>query len=303
MKTQAILVLATLIILSLGAFAATDYAMATETTTNQTGDTNTTTTTTTSPGTTTTATTETIMQTTTTGTLSEADVSEILQAAGLSTEEIAQAAELLATTEITQEIKVEKITSASGDVSYKTTVVSTVKNSSNKDWKNVKVVIEVPKAVTTNATNITSPLSFSVLKADPIIQFVLDIPSGTSKTVTWSVAGNTSKTVADTIKKPIIISFTEETPATNKCAGISCDDSNPCTIDSCDATTGNCKHINAADNTVCGTGMVCKTGNCTATTTGQVTTPGKTGELPIVPIVIVIIVIIGIAYYFVAVKK
>ena len=52
--------------------------------------------------------------------------------------------------------------------------------------------------------------------------------------------------------------------ASGKCAGLSagqCEDTNPCTADFCDGTSG-CKHSNLADGTSCGGGKACKAGVC-----------------------------------------
>ncbi len=50
------------------------------------------------------------------------------------------------------------------------------------------------------------------------------------------------------------------------CAGrsVSCDDSNPCTTDSCDA--GFCGYKPEPDGTSCGTGLICRGGNCVSET-------------------------------------
>ncbi len=60
---------------------------------------------------------------------------------------------------------------------------------------------------------------------------------------------------------------TSDACAAGTCSGsaISCDDSEPCTVDSCDNTTG-CKHTPAADGQACGSGMVCKSAVCVSGT-------------------------------------
>lgn len=40
------------------------------------------------------------------------------------------------------------------------------------------------------------------------------------------------------------------------------DDNNPCTTDSCDASTGTPKHVNVTNGTVCGDGAICMEGKC-----------------------------------------
>jgi hypothetical protein len=51
------------------------------------------------------------------------------------------------------------------------------------------------------------------------------------------------------------------------CAGVMCNDNNPCTTDTCDPTTGKCVFTDVADGTSCGAGtactsQVCQTGRC-----------------------------------------
>ena len=54
-------------------------------------------------------------------------------------------------------------------------------------------------------------------------------------------------------------------PGADLCVGVSCDDSNPCTVDSCDPATG-CAHANAADGTVVdATPTSCGVGPCRST--------------------------------------
>ncbi|MDD4250796.1 MAG: hypothetical protein PHX27_01235 [Candidatus ainarchaeum sp.] len=84
--------------------------------------------------------------------------------------------------------KVEKITNAQGNESYKTTITTTVRNNTGKDQKNVKVVVEVPKAVSETASRITSGTIFTILKDDPILEFTLPlVKAGETQTVTYQV--------------------------------------------------------------------------------------------------------------------
>ncbi|MBM4345011.1 MAG: hypothetical protein FJ100_16705 [Deltaproteobacteria bacterium] len=50
-------------------------------------------------------------------------------------------------------------------------------------------------------------------------------------------------------------------------AATGCDDKNPCTTDSCQASTG-CKNTAVADGTACGTSLICKAGACIAGCSG-----------------------------------
>jgi hypothetical protein len=304
-KNVSAMVFLALILLSASVFATKDYMMATVTASSPTGGTTTTTTTTGGTGGTGgsggsggsgTTQTETILETTTTGTVTGEELVSILVEAGYSAEQAEQAKELMGKAEITQTIKVEKTTGGAGGTTYKTTVSVTLNNTTGMDWKDVKVVVEVPKAIATNASEITSPVSFITLKADPILQFTTDIPANSTKLITWSVSKNLTGTVLDTIKKPIIASLQEVEPSKDLCRqnNVNCDDSNPCTTDSCTPATGECTHSIVSDETSCGANMVCKSGQCTLKPTGAVVAGG---EFPWW-IIIVIIIVAAAAYYY-----
>jgi hypothetical protein len=84
--------------------------------------------------------------------------------------------------------KVEKTTDAQGNETYKTTITTTVVNNTGKDQKDVKVVIEVPKAVSETASKIVSGTIFTVLKDDPILEFTLPLlKAGQTQTITYEV--------------------------------------------------------------------------------------------------------------------
>jgi thermitase len=69
-------------------------------------------------------------------------------------------------------VKVEEIIE-DGKKSYKTTVSLIVKNLTDKDKENVRVVVEIPKEVALSASMINSNFSFNVLKDDPIVEFII----------------------------------------------------------------------------------------------------------------------------------
>ena len=96
-------------------------------------------------------------------------------------------------------------------------------------------------------------------------------------------------------------------PPVNKCWGVTCNDSNPCTDDSCSAETGNCGYVAKADGTECGIDRTCTAGVCKADGTSPPPVDEEPkDELPILPIavaVIIVILIIAIgAYYYTKTK-
>ncbi len=50
--------------------------------------------------------------------------------------------------------------------------------------------------------------------------------------------------------------------AQNICEGKLCGDNNPCTIDACDESTGECVNLNVPDQYSCGDGMECQGATC-----------------------------------------
>jgi len=235
---------------------------------------------------------ETIYEGSLTDYIEPADLVALLIEAGYSSEQAEEAKAIMGKVLITQTLKIEK-TTGGGPTTYKSTITITVKNPSNMDYKDLKVVVEIPKEIAADVSEITSAQSFATLKADPIIAFTLDILSGESQTITWSVAKEITTYQRSLIKAPVTASLVEQ----KTCKGVDCDDSNSCTSDSCVA--GNCTHENVAEGTVCGTGMVCKAGQCAAATTGGVTIPPGAVDWGFWIIVIVIILIIaGAAYYY-----
>ncbi len=154
--------------------------------------------------------------------------------------------------------KVEKITNAEGNESYKTTITTTVTNNTGKDQKNVKVVVEVPKEVSETASRITSGTIFTVLKDDPILEFTLPLlKAGQTQTVTY--------TVTDT-EAPVLegVNFTEPS-------------------------------VRFAEEVTTPTGTDDTTE--TNTTTEETPVEAPMNIIPIIIILVVLLVIVGVAYY------
>jgi hypothetical protein len=233
----------------------------TTTTTGTTPDTTTDDTTTDEPGTTT----ETVYNETKTVNYNEEQLEEVLsnmtddQGNALFTEtEIAEMIENSEEYEFEVNVKVQKITDAEGNASYKTTVTTTVRNNTGKDQKNVKVVVEVPKEVSETASRITSGTIFTVLKDDPILEFTLPlVKAGETQTVTY--------TVTDT-EAPVLegVNFTEPS-------------------------------VRFAEEVTIPTGTDDTTE--TDTTTEETPVEAPMDIIPIIIILIVLLVIVGVAYY------
>ncbi len=113
------------------------------------------------------------------------------------------------------EVKTEKITNAQGQVSYKTTITTTITNSTGKDQKNVRVVVEVPKAVSETASRITSQTLFTILKDDPVLEFTLPLlKAGQSQEITYQVTDTTQPELDGIVFNDPMVSFAEEVTTT-----------------------------------------------------------------------------------------
>lgn len=143
----------------------------------------------TTPTGTTTSTTTTESTTTDTYSPTSSEVASMLEGSGLTAAEITEYSNDAASGSVTIErtLVVEKI--VTGIVtSYKSTFSISVKNTSGKNMKDVKVVETVPKSVALNASQITSAYEFRVVNADPVIEFIVpNVSAGQSATVTYSV--------------------------------------------------------------------------------------------------------------------
>lgn len=107
-----------------------------------------------------------------------------------STEQIVRMVENSKDYEFEIDSNVEQIVS-NGKTSYKTTITIIIKNTTGNDQENVKVVLEIPKEIALNSSQIISDLSFSTLKDDPIVEFIIpSIKSNQSMEIIYAVDSN-----------------------------------------------------------------------------------------------------------------
>jgi len=232
-------------------------------------------------------TTETIVETTTTAPATQEEVAGILSEAGYTAPQIEKMQGIAEKTDVSQSIIVEKttdpkITDPSRKFSYKTTITITVNNDSTKDWKNVSVVVEIPKTVAENASEITSETEMKVLKADPLIEFVVpQIKAGETAKIVYTLAKDITEAVAETIKAPFATGYTVVTvrpPAST-----------------------------------CNNNGICEAGETTATCQADCLAPVVPPQIPpaapamdlTLPVIIIIlgVVLIACGYYIVVSKK
>lgn len=244
--------------------------------------------------------TETVVTVESGGTPDSETVEKTLTEAGFSQNQVQAAKQIATASQVSQTVNVVKTVSTSGETTYNTRVGITVTNSSSKKWKNVKVIVEIPKEVAEDASEITSDYEIVVLKADPIIQFVVpEIRAGQTVEVLYNIAKNISEETAGSIPLGLVTAYTEVQP----CEDTVCQ-SEPCRTATCNPATERCEYQNKADGLECGQGMECKTGACVEMSPPvPPQPPGTDYTTLIVTIVVVLLAVIGGAYYYTTAHK
>ena len=106
-------------------------------------------------------------------------------------------------------------------MSYRATITTTIKNVTGKDLKNVKVVVEVPKAVTLSASNVVSATPFTILVNDPVLEFnVTSIKAGQEADIKYTVTSTTQPNLNEVeFAEPAIKEYTVVEVAKNTTIG------------------------------------------------------------------------------------
>jgi len=242
--------------------------------------------------------TETTLQMTVSTQPTATEISETIAAAGLGGGAADEAAAAMEKAEGARAVTVEKTTDASGTISYQSTLKLTVSNKTDKKLKNVKVIEEIPKSVAASASQVSSATAFTVLKEDPIIQFVIEsIMPNASAEVSYRVNSQITAGTAGAWTAPIVASLSEA-PV---CEGVTCA-ARECKTGTCNSATGACGYSNSADGTACGTDKECKAGTCVAKAAPPAITPPPAAApdytMLIAAIIVVLAVIAGGGYYY-----
>ncbi len=246
--------------------------------------------------------TETILIVEIQGTPAVEDITSTLEEAGFTTEEIATATIVAENTAIDQTVAVDKITTETGST-YQTWISIKVHNTSDKKWRNVKVIAEIPKGIASNASQINSEYSMTVLKADPIIEFIIpEIQVGGTAEIRYTTDKSISDVTARLLPLGMVTAYTEVAP----CDGVTCE-IQICATGECNPATGICDYEYYEDGISCGDNKWCQSGACVekATTPPEPPIPPEPPvdyTLPIVAIIIIILVVIGAAAYYMKTK-
>lgn len=86
------------------------------------------------------------------------------------------------------------------------------------------------------------------------------------------------------------------------CAGVTCNDNNPCTTDAC--YSGTCSSVAVANGTSCGYAKECRSGTCAAVSASAGEGTGAMGlDLTTLGLIVVVVVVLAGAYFFMVAKK
>ena len=135
------------------------------------------------------------------------DVQTILKDLNLSTDDVQQYIQSAkdGLLKIERHLVVKKTVSSTGTTTYKSTFSISVKNTSSKKLKDIKVVETIPKNIALNASEISSVYQFIVLKADPVLQSIVpSINSGETINIPYTIDKNITK--ADFEAMPKVVS-------------------------------------------------------------------------------------------------
>jgi hypothetical protein len=239
--------------------------------------------------------TETVLDKKITGSASPETTDKIIAEAGMGEEEREMALSAAGMMNIERGVLVEKITSENGDVSYRSSLTIRLTNIGSKNLLNVKIVDRIPKSAAENAGEIKSDYGMKILKDDPIVQFVIDeLAAGESAEIIYYLEKEITEEIIAEFSEPFVSEFYEE--EVDRCLGVVCDDGNPCTVDECSSSTGECGYTAMDDGSGCGMTKVCQSGECVlAAETGE-PPPEDKEELPLLPALVVLVIIIVVAY-------
>jgi len=197
--------------------------------------------------------------------------------------------------EVSREILVQKEIETQN---ISSTISIVLKNTTNKEMRNVKVIDKIPKSVVENADDIKTSYFFAVLEEDPVVQFTVPSirPNSTVKVI-YAVNAEVKESQLDDFIPSIITELTEFFEGLT-CEVVNCHDDNPCTLDRC--YDAECSYIAVIDGTSCGFGKECSAGICRGI---EISRPDEPADNTTLLIVVVIIIGAVAAIFYTRLRK
>jgi len=220
-------------------------------------------------------------------------ISKLLMGLGKPFSSIDQTIENHKKINVEREITVRKMV---GTNKISSTLSIILKNITDTELRNVKVIESIPKSIAASSDEIQTSYFFAVLEEDPIIQFIIPSiqPGGTAK-FSYIIDKEVAESQFGEFIPPIAISLTEFFPGLT-CGDFDCDDNNPCTTDRC--FDAECSYIALEDETSCGFGKQCLAGTCRNITTDYVDSSND-----FLLSIVVIIIAIGAGGFYLYIKR
>ncbi len=165
--------------------------------------------------------------------------------------------------QFTRKIDVFQITQQGIIIRYKNVFTLEAKNLLPQKIKRLDIIEQLPKEWVPDPSKLRFDHNYQVLEADPIVQMSLDNLDANQTAVLsyyFETDSNQNPVTQDSFQQlvpPLGLITLESGDA---CFNVSCNDSNPCTIDYCEE--GNCKTAAKPNGVSCGENMACQEAIC-----------------------------------------
>ncbi len=154
-----------------------------------------------------------IVQSESGGIADEFDLSQLLDAAGMSAKEREKCAEAAGRIPITQIVKGFIFTDYSNRMSCETTVAITISNNTNRNWRNLVLLASIPDFLAEDAMEIDADCEMQAIDGTPVVRFFLEkVGAMHSGCIFYRVPLLVSQAEANSIALPAVISCEESKP-------------------------------------------------------------------------------------------
>ncbi len=190
------------------------------------------------------------------------------------------------------------------NISFSSVLTITVKNNSNKLIERLELIEEIPKTIALNANEVSSKTRFEIVKADPIIKFVLtNVDVNKSVDINYSVAKNISLEQFNSLPSTMLLNLKEKQEAIKDlCENVSCSSENSCLTSFCNPKTGLCEFEKIADNTSCGENLLCIDGKCLKPLKEPIK-KGGLDETQVVYFIAIVLLVLMVTWFLFSSKK